>query len=705
MEELERFRRDCFPGRTVVEVTDAVERACRALAPGQMIHNETFSLIESVSAIELGDPKVDVGTIPEARNGGLPSELLEAGMAPLEMDLDTLLSLLDGMLEREINWYRGSFLAETLYTCLYLHDMERLASNSILKAFCELTRLTCLKIVSVVHRAGVTEEEDFCIAHQGLPVHSGSDTDDPKKWLNFAQSIAAKLRKIASGTKETTSVHSEDFPITGALSGQDIENIAARLELRHNYLVIINCLEGGRADAERNKLEKAIKEARLSLSLIEQSFRETKESDRCLQGFHRYLNKTHMPAIPPRKIDQISRDDVVEYFKGFFDHAELVSKSGKCKSLLDLERHLEEVSDRNPETLIRSLQSLCCLDLNLKEVVASSIGLNIKFLESEPELACCLDKCVEIAQVYCKASCQNKCQQHRKYRKALRFLNDAANQLKVFLIPLQTLSQNDPQEGSKGNTGIERARSELAIEIVLNWLKTLAHSIALKQLLVGFDIDLYERSEFIMIYWYCERLLAAFIAIVQEWNAQLGRMNDMSKKQSKGKKQRKELKKIVTLVDENEVMTRIFVLEGSRLTYSGIVRMLAALEKTGTIPKPTLPFNTEEHRYVQRFDHLCFSLDSIPEPLCYEGYQYATNVQDMSSKQLCESAKLGFGNALRLLSHLSTTYKTHARVEEAGVLQRVCKFNQIAISIATVNKELKCDFEWEKRMLVLKLRS
>ena len=148
-----------------------------------------------------------------------------------------------------------------------------------------------------------------------------------------------------------------------------------------------------------------------------------------------------------------------------------------------------------------------------------------------------------IAQVYCKASCQNKCQQHRKYRKALRFLNDAANQLKVFLIPLQTLSQNDPQEGSKGNTGIERARSELAIEIVLNWLKTLAHSIALKQLLVGFDIDLYERSEFIMIYWYCERLLAAFIAIVQEWNAQLGRMNDISKKQSKGKKQRKELKK------------------------------------------------------------------------------------------------------------------------------------------------------------------
>ena len=61
------------------------------------------------------------------------------------------------MLARELSWYRGNFLAETLYTCIYLHDMDRLGSNSILKAFCELTRLTCLKVLSLVHRAGVSE--------------------------------------------------------------------------------------------------------------------------------------------------------------------------------------------------------------------------------------------------------------------------------------------------------------------------------------------------------------------------------------------------------------------------------------------------------------------------------------------------------------------------------------------------------------------
>ncbi len=82
---------------------------------------------------------------------------MQAGRAPLELDLESLLALLDGMLLREVAWYRGNFLAETLYTCLYLHDMERLKSNAILKVFCELTRSTCLQIISLVHRAGISE--------------------------------------------------------------------------------------------------------------------------------------------------------------------------------------------------------------------------------------------------------------------------------------------------------------------------------------------------------------------------------------------------------------------------------------------------------------------------------------------------------------------------------------------------------------------
>lgn len=78
---LERFRRQVLPGRTVKEVTDVIERTCKSMKPGQMVHSETFTLMEAVSAIELGDPKVDIGVIPEARDTGLPTDLFKVTLS------------------------------------------------------------------------------------------------------------------------------------------------------------------------------------------------------------------------------------------------------------------------------------------------------------------------------------------------------------------------------------------------------------------------------------------------------------------------------------------------------------------------------------------------------------------------------------------------------------------------------------------------
>ena len=78
---LERFRRQVLPGRTVKDVTDVIERTCKSMKPGQMVHSETFMLMEAVSAIELGDPKVDIGVIPEARDTGLPTDLFKVTLS------------------------------------------------------------------------------------------------------------------------------------------------------------------------------------------------------------------------------------------------------------------------------------------------------------------------------------------------------------------------------------------------------------------------------------------------------------------------------------------------------------------------------------------------------------------------------------------------------------------------------------------------
>ena len=50
---------------------------------------------------------------------------VQAGLAPMELDVQSLLSLLDQLLVSEISWYNGSLLAESLYTSLYMHDLDR----------------------------------------------------------------------------------------------------------------------------------------------------------------------------------------------------------------------------------------------------------------------------------------------------------------------------------------------------------------------------------------------------------------------------------------------------------------------------------------------------------------------------------------------------------------------------------------------------
>jgi hypothetical protein len=706
-ESLETFREEMLPGRTSVEVTDVLGRACESMKPGQLIHTETFTLLEALSAIEIGDQKVDIGVIADQSNTGVPSELFEAGKAPLELDSTRLLSLLDGMLAREISWYRGNFLAETLYTCLYLHDMERLKGNSILKAYCELTRLTCLEVTSVIHRAGVSEEEDFCIAYQGLPLHKLSGgSDDYKRWLSFASGISDKLGRIcAAGGSDPVSLNSEEFPI-GKVSKEDIRSIRARIRFRCNYLNIIKSLEDGEVGANRAKLEKYAKEAQGDLDIIAKSFRET-TSEGAAAGFVQYLNKAHMPAIPPRTIENVSGDEIVKYFKDFLEHAMIVCKTSKCKNISSLESHLGQFSDRCPEAIVRSLQALCCARLNTKEMVSTSIGLSVKYLESEPELEFSFDKCKDIVAAYANAACHHKSQQHRKFKKLLRTLSEAVEELKMLLSTFKDFESksNAAAEDNKGKDDDRAAasmgRNGLGMSIVITWLNALSHSVALQQLLVGFDLDLYEKTEFLMIYWYCERLLTGYIEKVQEWNSLCGHLsNALSTGKGSSRKQRKE-KGAVVLVNEDQMMSRIFVLEAWRLCCNGINRMLAGLKKhKGVGIAKELPWGGEEKRYNQRFSHMQYA--------DYEQYVYATDTSAVSEEKLFDSARISFGNCIRLQQHYAKTFKKGSTPHEVSlfdVLPLICKKNTIALKLMEANTELKCGFEWTSRLIILKVFS
>ena len=98
-----------------------VLQAAGSLGVGEFMAVETFSLLESMSALELMDIKMDP---PERAAKPIDlQELVDAGQLPLEsLSLASARALALGLLVREVAWCNGTSLAETVFTCLYLHD-------------------------------------------------------------------------------------------------------------------------------------------------------------------------------------------------------------------------------------------------------------------------------------------------------------------------------------------------------------------------------------------------------------------------------------------------------------------------------------------------------------------------------------------------------------------------------------------------------
>uniref|UniRef100_A0A158R4V7 Protein MAK10 homolog n=1 Tax=Syphacia muris TaxID=451379 RepID=A0A158R4V7_9BILA len=121
-----------------------------------------FHLADAMSAIELMDPKMDIGMTP-FDNSVCLDKLIESGKLNVSsMALPELIATMDAMLASMMSWLEGNSLAETLFTCVCLHDIDCI-TDAHLASFCRaiLELITVFK--DIVLGAAVYEEEDFNI--------------------------------------------------------------------------------------------------------------------------------------------------------------------------------------------------------------------------------------------------------------------------------------------------------------------------------------------------------------------------------------------------------------------------------------------------------------------------------------------------------------------------------------------------------------
>ncbi|KAJ1456905.1 Mak10 subunit, NatC N-terminal acetyltransferase-domain-containing protein [Pelagophyceae sp. CCMP2097] len=165
---------DYAEGEAWVDVTQLCVDAAKAFDIDELLSAPTFSLFDSMSALELMDPKMDAAGCEPART---IAELVAEGVAPSRgLTLARALGVAERLLAREVAWADGGAVAETVMTCLYCHDsvFAGVAAGAATAPCAALAAVvTCtVQMVDVarrvVLRADIYEEEDFCPSTFGL---------------------------------------------------------------------------------------------------------------------------------------------------------------------------------------------------------------------------------------------------------------------------------------------------------------------------------------------------------------------------------------------------------------------------------------------------------------------------------------------------------------------------------------------------------
>ncbi|KAG5841366.1 hypothetical protein ANANG_G00198760 [Anguilla anguilla] len=108
-----------------VDITQDFRGACKELNLGELLHDKLFGLFEAMSAIEMMDPKMDAGMIGNQVNRkvlNFQQAVKDGAIRVKDLSLPELIGIMDTCFCCLITWLEGHSLAQTVFTCLYVHN-------------------------------------------------------------------------------------------------------------------------------------------------------------------------------------------------------------------------------------------------------------------------------------------------------------------------------------------------------------------------------------------------------------------------------------------------------------------------------------------------------------------------------------------------------------------------------------------------------
>uniref|UniRef100_A0A8C4PX25 N-alpha-acetyltransferase 35, NatC auxiliary subunit n=1 Tax=Eptatretus burgeri TaxID=7764 RepID=A0A8C4PX25_EPTBU len=319
-----------------------------------LVHDKGFGLFEAMSAIEMMDPKMDAGMIGNQVSRRVLSfeQAIKEGTIKINnLTTPELVGIIDNCFCCLVTWLEGHSLAQTVFTCLYMHNAD-LIEDAAMKAF----TLGILKICDIVrdkvNKASVFEEEDFHSMTYGF------------KMANNVTDL-----RVTGELESTRNRQGEDRGPLIEFEHQLCVAVFSRIRFTRLLLTALITFTRKEMNATA-EVQKLMVQAMDLLPSIEGSMEfgiqtqtdSTKGDQPILMGFEPLVNQRLLPPTFPRYAKIISRKDTMEYLRS------LVERIGALCEVTNL-TSFHSILVCNTYILVHTL-TLCKLEHRLQYTVS-----------------------------------------------------------------------------------------------------------------------------------------------------------------------------------------------------------------------------------------------------------------------------------------------------------------------------------------------
>ncbi|CAN8270746.1 unnamed protein product [Cochlearia groenlandica] len=673
------------------DVSPLLSAACSDLHEGELIHGDNFNLFAAMSALEIMDPKMDSGMVSTFYS---IDEAIENGFAPVPIssdktvDVQCIIDIMDHLLACEATWHMGHSLAQTVFSCIYVLRPERTSSQALLHSYCRVIRATCRAVVSVVSDARTNEEEDVFTMTYGLPFNGDEDAKGLLLLNAVEETLCRQLRACkATSSKRRALEELEPLQTNPHLEEGFCKALLCRIRFRKHYQHAVNCMkrpQGRGLELARKHIAYCISELDcvlesaefVRLDVVESGKSEIEESTTASGhqpvGFDPTLNKRLSAPTPPRAIKLLSWKKAIEYFVKLLHNLDQICAFSLEPDLDAVLQFVTQFQKSRPDLVARAhLQLLLVQDGKLYgrdtflTICARSVGLDVT-KNHGLHLNEYILQLNQLMMNLLKILCANTPWQRRKLGKIL-------NDWSVFNVQVYNTIYDirNPQYNDK---------SLVILNHIYGWLEEQIHWVALRFLVLGFDLELYSQSEYCMVYWYM------YIII---WKlAEKARFRALIIVHFEERKAKRDKEYSRDMAREDRISLWVLLLQCQTSLAQGITLMIASLRNEGMCLKSQGPFNTEHEKFNQHFEVL--QKASLPEYDAYESFSESTSNIRLDYLPACEC----FREAQKMAKDIKVGYANDPdKLSEVKGLEQVAEHNIIAVNLLCQDRSLKVSFE------------